>query len=182
MQEMQVWSLVGELRSHLPWATKLPPQWKPSTAKSKQTNVMERCSFFTFILLDTSWVGLIPGDAGSRPHPTAEDFAHQGLSLLIRKICCSSVASHVWLFATSWTAAHQGSLPFTISWSLFKTMSIESVMPPNHLILCHPLLFLTSVFPSIRVFFSEATLLIRWPFQLQHQSFQWIFRIFNEYS
>ena len=58
----------------------------------------------------------------------------------------------VLLFATPWTAAHQASLSFTVSWSLFKLMSIESVMPSNHLILCLPLLLLPSIFPSISVF------------------------------
>ena len=60
--------------------------------------------------------------------------------------------SHVQLFATLWTVARQASLSFTISWSLLKLISIESVMPSNHLILCRPLLFLPSIFPSIRVF------------------------------
>ena len=64
---------------------------------------------------------------------------------------------------TLWTAAHQASLSFTIFWSLLKLMSIESVMPSNHLILCHPLLRLPSIFPSIRVFSSELALCIRWP-------------------
>ena len=80
------------------------------------------------------------------------------------------------LFATT---AHQASLSFTISQSLLKLKSIESVMPSNHLILCHPLL-LPSVFPSIRVFSNEFALPIKWPkqelqlqLQLQHQSFQW---------
>ena len=66
------------------------------------------------------------------------------------------------LFVTPWTAAHQASLSFAISWSLLKLLSIESVMPSNHLVLCHPLL-LPSVFPSIRVFFHESVLHIRWP-------------------
>ena len=70
--------------------------------------------------------------------------------------------SHVWLFATPWTAAHQASLSFTISRSLLKLMSFELVIPSNHLILCHPLL-LPSVFPSIRVFSDELALCIRWP-------------------
>ena len=64
--------------------------------------------------------------------------------------------SHVQLFVTPGTAAHQASLSFTISQSLLKLMSIESVMPSNHLILCHPLLLLPSIFPSIRVFSSES--------------------------
>ena len=70
--------------------------------------------------------------------------------------------SHVQLFTTQWTAAHQASLSFAISQTLPKFLSIESVMPPNHLILCHPLL-LPSIFPSITVFSSESVLHIRWP-------------------
>ena len=71
--------------------------------------------------------------------------------------------SHVQLFATPWTAARQASLSITNSQSLPKFMSIESVMPSNHLILCHPLLLLHSIFPSIWVFSNESTLHIRWP-------------------
>ena len=67
------------------------------------------------------------------------------------------------LFETPWTTAHQVSLSITNSWSLPKLMSIESVMPSNHLILCHPLLLLPSIFPSIRVFSNESILHIRWP-------------------
>ena len=77
-----------------------------------------------------------------------------------------------------WT--RQASLSITNSWGLPILVSIESVMPSNHLILCQPLLLLPSIFPSIRVFSSESALRIKWPkywsFQLQHQSFQWIFR------
>ena len=71
--------------------------------------------------------------------------------------------SHVQLFATPWTAASQASLSITNSWSLLKLMFIESVMPYNHLILCHPLLLLPSIFLSIRVFSKESVLCIRWP-------------------
>ena len=71
--------------------------------------------------------------------------------------------SHVWLFATPWTAARQASLSITNSQSLFKLMSIESVMPSNHFVLCHPLLLSPSIFPSIRVFSNESALRIRWP-------------------
>ena len=71
--------------------------------------------------------------------------------------------SQFWLFATPWTAAHQASLSITKSRSPPKLMSIESVMPSNHLILCHPLLFLPSIFPSIRVFSNESALHIKWP-------------------
>ena len=71
--------------------------------------------------------------------------------------------SHVQLFVTPWTAARQACLTITNSLSLLKLMSIESVMPSNHLILCHPLLLLPSIFPSIRVFSNESVLRIRWP-------------------
>ena len=70
--------------------------------------------------------------------------------------------SHVQLFVTPWTTAHQASLSFTISWSLLTLMPIESVIPSNHLILCRHLL-LPSIFPSIRVFSNESVLHIRWP-------------------
>ena len=89
--------------------------------------------------------------------------------------------SCVRLFATPWTAAHQASLSFTISRSLLELTSIESVMPCSHLIFCHPLLLLPSIFPSIRVFSSELGLHIRWSqdwtLQLQQHSFQCILRI-----
>ena len=71
--------------------------------------------------------------------------------------------SHIWLFATPWTSTRQASLSITSSRSLPKIMSTESVTPSNHLILCHPLLLLPSIFPSIRVFSDESTLRIRWP-------------------
>ena len=68
-----------------------------------------------------------------------------------------------WVSVTPWTTAHEASLSYTISWSLLKLMSIESVMPSNHRILCRPLLLLPSIFASIRVFSSESALCIRWP-------------------
>ena len=83
------------------------------------------------------------------------------------------------LFATPWTAACQASLSFTISQTLLKLMSIESVIPSNHLILCHPLLLLPSVFPSIRVFSNESVLRIRWP---KYWSFNFSISPSNEYS
>ena len=70
--------------------------------------------------------------------------------------------SHLRLFATPWTAACQASLSITSSWSLLKLVSIELVIPSNHLILCHPLLLLPSIFPNIRVFSNESILPIRW--------------------
>ena len=87
--------------------------------------------------------------------------------------------SHVRLFVTQWTAACQASLSITSSWSLLKLVSIESVMPFHHLILCHPLLLLPSIFPSIRVFSSESVLHIKWP---RYRSFSFSISPSNEYS
>ena len=87
--------------------------------------------------------------------------------------------SRVQLFATPWTAAWQASLSITNPQSLPKLMSIESVMPSNHLILCHPLLLLPSIFPSIRVFSNESALRIRWP---KYWSFSINISPSNEYS
>ena len=87
--------------------------------------------------------------------------------------------SGVWLFATPCAAAFQGSLSFTMSQSLLKLMSVESVMPSNHVILYHPLLLLPSVFPSIRIFSSELALHIRWP---KYWSFSFSISPSNEYS
>ena len=81
--------------------------------------------------------------------------------------------------ATPWTSAHQASLFITNSQSLLKLMSIKSVMPSNHLILCRPLLLLPSIFPSIKVFSSELALCIRWP---EYWSFSFSISSSNEYS
>ena len=86
---------------------------------------------------------------------------------------------HIQLSATLWTAARQASLSFVIPWSLLKLMSIESVMPSNHLILCCPLLLLPSIFLSIRIFLSESALCIRWP---EYWSFSLNISPSNEYS
>ena len=87
--------------------------------------------------------------------------------------------SHDQLFTTQWTAAHQASLSFTISQNLLKLMSIESMMPSNYLVLCYPLLFLPSIFPSIRVFSNESTLHIKWP---KYWSFSFSISPSNKYS
>ena len=87
--------------------------------------------------------------------------------------------SHVQLFATPWTVARQASLSFTISWSLLKLMSIESVMPSNLLSLCCPLLFLPSILPSIRVSSNESILWIRWT---KYWSFRFSISPSDEYS
>ena len=86
--------------------------------------------------------------------------------------------SHVWLFVTSWTGAHQASLSITNSQILLKLMSIKLVMPSNLLILCHLLLLLPSIFPSIRVFSSESAVCIRWP---KYCSFSFSISLSNEY-
>ena len=83
------------------------------------------------------------------------------------------------LFMTPWNAARQASLSITSSWSLLKLVSIESVMPSNHLILCHPLLLLPSIFPRIRVFSNESALCIRWP---KYWSFSFSISPSNEHS
>ena len=93
--------------------------------------------------------------------------------------CSVQLPSHVRLLATPWTAARQASLSITNSWSLLKLISIESVMPSNHLILCRPLLLPPSVFPSIRVFSNESVLRIRWP---KYWSFSFSVSPSNEYS
>ena len=95
------------------------------------------------------------------------------------RIVTVQLLSHVWLFATLWTAARQAPLSSTISWSFLTFMSNELVMPSIHLILCRALLFLPSIFPSIRVFSSESALRIRWP---KYWSFSFSISSSNEYS
>ena len=90
-----------------------------------------------------------------------------------------SLRSHIRLFVTSWTAACQASPSFTISQSLLKLMSTESVMPFNHFILCHPLVLLPLIFPSIRVFSNELSHHIRWP---KYSNFSFSISPSNEYS
>ena len=87
--------------------------------------------------------------------------------------------SHVQLLVTPWTAACQAPLSSSISWSLLKLMSLELRMPSNHVILCHPLLLLPSIFPSIRAFSNESVFHIRWP---KYWSFSFNISLSNEYS
>ena len=100
------------------------------------------------------------------------------VEIIVREGSVVQSLSHVQLFATPWTAARQASLPFTVSQSLLKLKSVESMMPSNHLILCCPLL-LPSVFPIISVFSRELALLIRWP---KYWSFSFSISPSNEYS
>ena len=103
------------------------------------------------------------------------------LQVFQQSVQLSSVQSlsHVRLFVTTWTAAHQASLSITNSWSWLKLMSIESVMASNHIILCCPLLLLPSIFPSIRVFSNETVLHIKWP---MYWSFSFSISASSEYS
>ena len=99
--------------------------------------------------------------------------------MVLHHVIVVQLLSHVRLFAILWTAAHQTSLSFAISWSFLKLMSIASVMPSNHLILCLPLLLLPSIFPSFRVLSNESVLRIRWP---KYWSFSFSISPSNEYS
>ena len=102
------------------------------------------------------------------------------LNLLVHSfIVAVQLLSGVQLFATPWTAACQAFLSFTISWSFLKLMSIKSVMPSGHLVICLLLLFLPSIFPSISIFFNELALHIRWP---KYWNFSYSVNPSNEYS
>ena len=114
------------------------------------------------------------------PSLQSEDAQIQGMNTVIWGVHSSvQLLSHVWLFVTPWTAAHQASLSFTISQNLLKLMSIESVILSSHLILCHPLLLLPSILPIIRVFFNELALCIMWP---KDWNFSFSINPSNEYS
>ena len=103
----------------------------------------------------------------------------QGLDFPGGPMVVVQVLSHVQLFATPWTEAHQASMSFTISWGLLKYMSIESVMSSNHLVLCRPVLLLPTIFLSIRVFSNELAHHIRWP---KYWSFNFSVSPSNAYS
>ena len=145
--------------------------------------------FFNIVFLKSSCTlnlfGELPKIQRSRLHPTYSNlFDLQGILGMVwflKVPYFSSVQplSHVWLFVTPWTAARQASLSITNSQSLLRLMSIESVMPSNHLILYHPLLLLPLIFPSIRVFSSESVLYIKW---LNYWSFSFSISLSNEYS
>ena len=136
----------------------LPELKLPLTGQHKQQNLLSHCS--------KGWKSEIKVLAGFIPSGSGEGFVVQS-------------PSHVQPFATPWTAACQASLSSTISWSLLKLMSIESVMLSNHLFLRHPLLVLPSIFPSIRVFSNELALCIRWP---KYWSFSISISSSNEFS
>ena len=153
-----------------------PPEDFPNL--KDQTQVSLYCRQILYHLSHQGSPSLIGGDqlrikAHQGPINTrgSQEFQQKGRSV--------QSLSRVQLFETPWTAAHQASLSITNSGSLFKLMSIESVMPSNHFILCHPLLLLPSIFPSIRVFSNESVLCNRWP---KYWSFSFSISPSNEYS
>ena len=146
-----------------------PPSWQaaPST-----WGVLEVGPYKTFAKMKGQY-SFFPFSTSSNPGKS--NSSTDGLSL---EFIVFQLLSHVQLSATPWTAARQASLSFTVSQSLLKFMSIESVMLFNHPILCHPLLLLPSIFPSIRVFSNELALYIRWP---KYWSFNFSISPSNEY-
>ena len=108
-----------------------------------------------------------------------ESVVFNSSQLSLDQFSSAQLLSYVQLFVTPWTAAGQASLSITNSRSLLKLLSIESVMPSNHLILCHPLLLLPSIFPNLRVFSNELVLCIRWP---KYWSFSFNVSPSNDYS
>ena len=122
-------------------------------------------------------------EPSNHEHDIAFFYSTLFLQILLEQsyLVISSVQSlsRVWLFATPWTAAPQASLSITNSWSLPRLVSIESVMPSSHLILCRSLLLLPSIFPSIRAFSKESVLRIRWP---EYWSFSFNISPCNEHS
>ena len=149
-------------RGHHPWGHSMPPghpfTWPP--AAQIQTITKLTCLL------------------GNNPQKDKEKWFQEES---VPFTCISSVRSLscVQLFVTPWTAARLVSLSITNSRSLLKLMSIESVMPSNHLILCHPLLLLPSIFPRIRVFSNKSVLRIRWP---KYRNFIFSISPFKEYS
>ena len=123
--------------------------WESIWVLTKLFNHIIKYSTFNMLLEEWSWLIIYFND----------------LFINKKDLLASVVQSltHVRLFVTPWSATHQASLSFTVSLSLLKLMSIESVMPSNYLILCHPLLLLFSIFSSIMVFSNESALHIRWP-------------------
>ena len=116
---------------------------------------------------------------GRKELDTNERLNWTELRYLLKKNIVVQLLSRVQIFVTPWTAAWQASLSFTIAWSLLKLMSIESAMPSNHLILCHPRLLLPSISPSISVFSNVSVLCIRWP---KYWSFSFTISPSKEYS
>ena len=159
-----LWNNFYEIISNIYWVT----DWGPKTLLSRNTMRIICFNIWSLALdLDTEslipWNVLCDKNVFCPNEVTVGGLLDGGWSQKGQLIVVVQSLSHVQLFVIPWTSAHQASLSFTIYQSLLKLMSIESVMPSNHLILCHPSLFLPSIFPTIRVFSSESALCIRWP-------------------
>ena len=160
-----VWRFLKKLKIELPYNPEMPLLGLPT----KETRIeRDTCTpvFITMLFtIARMW---------KQPRcPSADEWVRECGSVQFSSL------SRVQLFATPWTAARQAYLSITNSWSLPKLMSIESVMPSNHLILCHPLFLLSSIFPSIRVFSNESAICIRWQ---KYWSFSFKISLSNECS
>ena len=134
----------------------------------------KHCSSTLNVLIPIVLTVCVPARARTHTHTHTHTYI-----CMYAQFSSGQLLSHVWLFATLWTIARQASLSIANSWSLPKLMSIELVMPSNHLILCRSLLLLLSIFPSIRVFSNESALCIRWP---KYWSFGFNISPSNEHS
>ena len=170
------------------WDVKVLRGSQPSSPnRSPESGGDERRDSETWAVAPVSWVSLGTPQGGTGAQITGGGQAMRvavlslrpsGRPLPLTLISSVQSLSRVRLFATPWTTARQASLSITNSQSLLKLMSIESVMPSSHLILCRPLVLLSSIPPSIRVFSSESVLLIRWP---KDWSFSFIISPSKEY-
>ena len=129
--------------------------FRTESSSSSGAGQAMRCHFFVGRVSNMLFGILLRGRFVTSPFMCSIICSHHCALTWILSFCYNPVQSlsHIQFFATPWTAAHHASLSITSSRSLLKFMSIESVMPSNHLVLCHPLLLLPSIFPSIRVFF-----------------------------
>ena len=168
--------------------TRLPHPWdSPGKNSGVGCHFLLQCAKVKVKSLSRVWLFVTPWTAAYQAPPPMgfsrqEYWSGVPLPSLPHATQFSSVQllSCVWLFVILWTAAHQASLSITNSWSSLRLMPIESVMPSNHLILCHPFLFLPPIPPSIRVFSNESALCIGWP---KYWSFSFsIISPSNEYS
>ena len=161
-----------------PWVRKIPWRraWQPTPVFSpgESHGQKRELQFKGLERVENDW-----SDLAAAPPYLIFNYIINRLYYTILCIVIVQSLRCVQLFATPWTAAHQISLSFTISQSLLKFMSVESVIPSNHLILCHPLLLLPLIFSSIRVFSNEPALSIRWP---KYWSFSFSISASNEYS
>ena len=157
------WVLLKFSRQHIETRVSKSFSMASSSSSNKLSNIVS-CCWFVF---RKSWSHITTSSHNCVGWNLewAEWVTHksQPREIILYHVVVVQSLSHIWFFVIPWTAAHQAPLSFTVSWNLLKFMCTESVMPSNHLILCHLLLLLSSVFPSIRVFTSGLALHIRWP-------------------